>query len=109
MEDEYNSMLLNNPRAYLDWELNSASKAHLTSMHSLRFHDLPGVEANFQSVVNQRLQFVHELIVFRKPDDLIYIIRLYTDRATQSRDLALYDQIRKGFHVFPIMSCKCVN
>ena len=109
VEDEYNSMLISNPRAYLDWELNSASKAHLTSVHSLRFHDLPGVEASFRSVVNHRLQFVHELIVFRKPDDLIYINRLYTDLGNQSRDRALYEQVRNGFHLFPINSGECVN
>lgn len=109
VEDEYNAMLLPNAKAQLEWEIRNTLGAKVETESAIRFSGLPAIDAIYRSVVNGKLQITHEVIAFRKADDLVYTIRLTTDPSHYSQDLELFKKIEAGFHTFPITNGECVN
>lgn len=109
VEDEYNTLPATNPKGQLDWELGQTPGAKVIGTRAVRFRDLPGVEASYRLETNGEPQLARELVVFRNTDDLVYTLRLVTNQLNYSRDLALYEQLRNGFHVFPVPHGECVN
>jgi hypothetical protein len=107
--DEYNSMLMPNASAQIKWEIESNPGARLEGEKAIRFRGLTGVEATYRRLVDGKTQITHEVIAFRKADDLVYTVRLVTDPLNYAHDLELFKQIEAGFQIFPIPSGECVN
>lgn len=109
VEDEYNALLAPNARAQLRWDIQNTPGAKLQREKAIRFRGLPAVEATYRCVADGKPQITHELIAFRKADDLIYTLRLVTDPSHYSQDAALFKRIEAGFHIFPITNGECMN
>ena len=108
-EYDYNSMLMPNASAQLKWEIYNTPGARLETEQEIRFRGLPAVEATYRCVLQVKTQITHEVIAFRKADDLIYTLRLVTDTLNYAHDVALFRPIEDGFHMFPIANGECEN
>lgn len=109
VEDEYNAMLMPNAKAQLNWDIQQTSGAKVENEKAISFRGLPAAEATYHSVQHGNLRITHEVVVFRKADDLVYSLRLVTDPTHYSQDLALFKQIEVAFRTFPITNGDCVN
>jgi len=107
--DQYNSMELRDPQAYLDWGLKNTPGSELVYTRQMALRGLPAIQAEYSAVERGRRIWNKVLIVFRDKDDIIYELMLRTLKRDDANDMRLYQVIKSGFHVFPISQGECVN